>query len=163
MRRLIVMRHAQSSAGSSMTADHERPIDAHGQRQAPLVARQLAGLGWSPDAVLSSDSTRTRQTWSAMSSELPGTLEPLFLRALYCAGLDAVWEASHQIDPGRETLLVLGHNPGWSQAIHHLAGRSQAMAPANAALLEGTGEDWPHALEASWRLVDVLRPRDLDI
>jgi len=158
MRRLILMRHAESHPRRGQGSDHERPLSQRGLLQAPRVARRLAELGWAPDAVLSSDSTRTRQTWAAMAKELPDAPAPIFSRALYCAAWDAVREASPHVAPAHATLLVLGHNPGWAVAVHHLGGRPEAMPPASAALLEGEGDDWPAALQAEWRLVDVLRP-----
>ncbi len=160
-RRLIVMRHATSAWNTGAGSDHARPLNGRGQRDAPRVARHLVEAGWEPDAVLSSDAERTRQTWAGMAPELTSPPDPTFTNALYHAGLEAIWEAAHGLEPEIETVLVLGHNPGWEQAVHRLTGQPEPMTTANAALLEGEGEDWPGALERRWALVDIVRPREL--
>ena len=85
-----------------------------------------------------------------------------FTRALYHAGIEEIWTESLALDEAIETLMVLGHNPGWEQALHTLCGEHEAMSPASAALLEGEGPDWPSAIRARWRLVRVVRPESLD-
>ena len=160
-RRLIVMRHADSAWDTGPGSDHERVLTSRGRHEAPKIAQALTARGWKPDAVLSSDARRTQETWEEMSRGFDGAPEPTFTRALYHAGLEAVWEAAHAVGPELRTLLVLGHNPGWEQAVHRLTGQPESMTPANAALLEGSGDDWPAALEGRWRLVEVLRPGEL--
>ena len=64
---LIVMRHAKSSWKTS-EADHRRPLSNRGVRDATLAGEILGG--YTLDAVLSSSSTRTQQTWQ--SAEMGG-------------------------------------------------------------------------------------------
>jgi len=59
------------------------------------------------------------------------------------------------------TLLVLGHNPGWEDAVSGLCGMWVRMTTANAALLQSDADDWAQAIEATWELVEVLRPKEL--
>ncbi len=160
-RRLILMRHAKSAWGTLARSDHERSLNERGRRDAPRIARRLAQLGWAPDAVLSSDSQRTRETWDGMTAAFDDPPEPLFTHALYHAGLEDIWAEAHHLDPETETVLVLGHNPGWEYALHLLTGQSETMTTGNAALLEGAGDDWPAALRGRWRMTDLLRPKEL--
>ena len=59
--------------------------------------------------------------------------------------------------------MVLGHNPGWEEAVAWLSGDYVRMTTANAALLEHPSDDWLDGFQASgsWTLVDVLRPKEL--
>ena len=75
-RRLIVMRHAKSSWKSDAETDHLRPLNKRGRDSAPLVAARLVELGWIPEAVYSSDSLRTRETWDGMMNALYHGLVP---------------------------------------------------------------------------------------
>ena len=156
-RRLIVMRHAEAAMNSADGSDHARPLTPRGRSDAPRVARALLDRGWRPEAVLSSDSRRTRETWEGMAPELDAPPQPSFTRALYLAGLDTLWEEVHGVASEVETLLVLGHNPGWEHAVYRLSGQPEAMAPANAALLVGSGDTWPEALEGRWERAEVVR------
>ena len=157
-RRLVLMRHAESPWRSLASSDHERPLTAQGRCDAPRVAQHLVDLGWAPTALLSSDAQRTRETWEAMAECFMHTPTSHFTRALYHAGIEEIWTESHAIADAVEVLMVLGHNPGWEQAINALCGEHEVMTPASAALLEGEGPDWPSAIRARWRLVRIVRP-----
>lgn len=161
-RRLILMRHAKSSWSSPNLPDHERPLNGRGRRDAPRVGQRLAELGWTPDAIWSSDATRTRETAAllipALDVDPPVTFDP----DLYLAGLEAIEGAAADWDPAWTTVLTLGHNPGWESAASTLARRDLSMTTANAVLLQSTtAAPWPDALRGRWSLVDVLRPREL--
>ena len=60
------------------------------------------------------------------------------------------------------TVLVLGHNPGWENAVKALSGREVRMTTANVVLLEGKGATWGEALQRGrWSVVGVVRPKEL--
>lgn len=160
-RRLILMRHAKSSWSSESSTDHGRPLNGRGRRDAPRIAEVLERMGWAPDAVWSSDSSRTRETWELMEEALGTPPDAVFTNALYHAGLDDIFQEAHDWPADAHTVLVLGHNPGWEHAVMALGGEPAGMTTANAALLEGEGDDWVAALDGTWRLIDVLRPREL--
>ncbi|MCK6501849.1 hypothetical protein L6R53_00345 [Myxococcota bacterium] len=80
---------------------------------------------------------------------------------LYLAGLAALREEARAWEPGWETILALGHNPGWELAAAQLSGQPVELKTASCALLEGQGPTWIAALAAPWRLVEVLHPRTL--
>lgn len=158
-RRLILMRHAKSS-WSAAASDHERPLNDRGRQDAPRVARELGRRGWEPDQVLSSDAARARETWERMTAVLgPRTVS--FSRALYSHAEDAFEEEVGLTADEIGTLLVIGHNPGWEALGHRLTGQDVRFTTANAALLEGAGPTWATALSRPWRLVDVLRPKEI--
>lgn len=160
-RRLIVMRHAKSSWESGVTNDWERPINDRGRRDAPRIAARLVELGWTPDAVRSSDATRTRHTFEGMAAYLRPEPDVVFENGLYLGDLESIRASALDWDASWRTVLVLGHNPGWEDAVTQLVGETVGMTTANAALLEGEGEDWPRALLGRWRLEQVLRPKEM--
>jgi len=160
-RRLVLMRHAKASSLAEAPTDHARPLEARGRKDAPAVAARLLDLGWSPELVVCSDATRTQETWACMEGAFdppPGLrLEP----GLYAAGLDALRRSALDWDPTLHTVLALGHNPGWELAALSLSGRELALKTGGCVLLEGAGATWAQALARPWRLVEVLRPREL--
>lgn len=160
-KRLIIMRHAKSSWTSSAATDHQRPLNKRGRRAAPLIAARLRDLGWIPDLVIASDSERTRETWQHMLAEFPRSIEERFSSTFYHGGLAAITSACTMLTEDTSTLLVLGHNPGWEDAVADLGGRWVPMTTANAALLESDAEDWAEVIGANWILVEVLRPKEL--
>jgi phosphohistidine phosphatase len=161
--RLILMRHAKSDWENGARTDHERPLNERGRLAAPLVAQELRRRGWIPNLVRSSDSIRTRQTWTFMRGELPPVDDVRFTADLYHAGHHALAKILRNIPSDVKTVLAIGHNPGWQHAVEYYSGESVQFTTANAALLELDGDDWEEGAtsRAGWQLVDVIRPRDL--
>lgn len=161
--RLIVMRHAKSSWDADAPTDHARPLNKRGKRDAPVMGQRLVDLGWAPDLVLSSDAARTRETYSLMCSALDITQRVEFLPAFYSNGFGTLRAALGEVPENFSTVLALGHNPDWEEAVYWLSGESIVMTTANCALLESTDAAWDATVEHrdKWRLVDVLRPKEL--
>lgn len=159
-RRLIVMRHCKSSWDHPGVADHQRPLNGRGRRDAPAIGARLGALGWIPETVVSSDSQRTRQTWAGVNDGLGTDIEPDWERALYHAGTTDIVDIIQAQDADIAALMVLGHNPGFGEFASWLSGAYLEMTTGNAVLLEADTDDW--SLDPSqWTLVEVLQPRDL--
>jgi phosphohistidine phosphatase len=109
-RTLILIRHAKSDWEHPALDDHDRPLNARGQRSAPRIGAWLAAQGLAPDAVLCSTARRTRETWQGIATRLPGAPEPVFSHGLYHAAPADMLNAIRDSDAVR--LAVVGHNPG---------------------------------------------------
>ena len=148
--RLVVMRHAESSLDYPSLADHDRPLNARGQHDAPQMARALAERGWVPHRILVSSSRRTIETLEGMSSVIDEAR--IEIRSeIYHAGLSTLY---NQLEDLQEdgTTMILGHNPGSEVLVNHLTGEWEVMPTAAAALIEKSGD--------KWSLIDVLRPKE---
>ncbi len=163
-RRLIVMRHAKSSWDSDAPNDHARPLNKRGRLDAPRIAARLVDLDWVPKYVLSSDATRTRETFERMLPEFSVQPQVEFLSALYHSGPNDVAASMTLVPQYADTTMVLGHNPGWESVVHWLSGETITMTTANAALLRIEAEGWLDAIgrHGAWELVNVIRPKELD-
>ena len=167
--RLLLARHAKSSWKDHGLADHDRPLNGRGRRAAPLVAAALGERGFAPDAVYSSTSRRTRETWELMEPRFGGHAQVEFISELYLASprtvLDVIANAPRTVD----TLMVLGHNPSTHALAAHLAREGsrdrrdrviRAFPTGAVAVIELTGEDWG-AAERGGELLDFVIPRKL--
>lgn len=163
MKRLMLMRHAKSSWDSGAANDHARPLNNRGRRDAPRVGRALRELGWVPDVVISSDSQRTRETWAGTAPELSDHEIPItFTRDLYHGGLPEIAAVCEELDDRVSCAMLLGHNPGWEDAVSDLSGVRVTMTTGNCALLEADGS-WSELMQRrAWTLADLLMPRDLE-
>ncbi|XP_059439882.1 uncharacterized protein At3g52155, chloroplastic isoform X3 [Corylus avellana] len=74
-RRLILLRHAESSWEYPSLRDHDRPLSKAGQADAVIVSQKLQQLGWIPELILSSDAVRTRETLKIMQEQVRDFLE----------------------------------------------------------------------------------------
>ena len=116
MRRLILMRHAKSSWAEDGQADHERPLNGRGRRDAAALGAWLVETGRMPDAALVSTAARTQETWSRLG--LAGVaMTPR--GDLYHAAPEAMLAALRGA-PEVETLLMIGHQPGIGAAARML-------------------------------------------
>lgn len=122
------------------------------------MGARLKALGWVPDVVLSSTATRTRQTWAAAAEHLAPAAPVTFLPKLYLSGQRTVLPLL--AEQTAETVMLIGHNPGWEALASALAGQPITMTTCNAVLLTSDAPDWPAAVRAPWTLIELLRPRE---
>ena len=162
-RRLILMRHAKSSWKSDAADDHSRPLNKRGRRDAPAVAQALKERDWTPELVYSSDSKRTSETLQLMCGSFAPGPDIKFVSALYHGGIHEIRDAAANTADEIQTVMMLGHNPGWEHAVSWFTGEHHMMGTANAALLVSEAESWREVLsgERAWQLLDVVRPKDL--
>jgi phosphohistidine phosphatase len=142
---IVVMRHAKSDWESGAQTDHERPLNERGNREAPSVGKQLLSLGLAPDVVLSSDSQRTTETYQRIGSFFPKAVVH-FRRELYHAGIAEVRALLDLVPASAQTLMLLGHNPGWEELVTLLAKKRVEMKTAYAAVFESEAADFASAL-----------------
>ena len=122
--RLILMRHAKSDYPPGV-ADHDRPLNARGRRDAAAagewLAQQRANLVTGGLSVLVSSAERAQQTWAIAGDGLATAYatEP----RIYEASVSTLVELCESQDAG--TVLIVGHNPTLEQCVHHLAATSQ--------------------------------------
>jgi phosphohistidine phosphatase len=164
--RLILVRHAKSDWSTPGAVDHDRPLNARGRRQAPLVGRWLASRRDLPQHVLCSDSTRTRETLALMLPELGTSPEVTFTPALYHAAPEVILDTLR-----RETapvVMLVGHNPGIAAAATQLAHtapvhpRFADYPTAATAVFDFTEETWAQIDWHRGTLRDFITPDDLE-
>ena len=90
-----------------------------------------------------------------------GEIPVQFEARLYHAGIGAVQDLVATVADDCETLLILGHNPGFSSVVGWLSGVPTGLTTANAALLSTEAATWAQALHQPWTLHQVIRPREL--
>ena len=118
---LHFLRHAD--AGDPMAwhrDDAERPLSDKGEKQADRLGRFLAGVGFSPDAVITSPKVRAAQTAEIVAGHLkvPVAVDDRLAGALDSAALTAVLRDAG--DPSRP--VVVGHDPDFSDLLAELCG-----------------------------------------
>lgn len=129
-RELILLRHAKSGWGQPELADHERPLNGRGRRQAPLVGAWLADEDCEPDLVLCSSARRARETLEGLLGATGWQPAVRIEEGLYHAEPETVLELIAWLAGDVRRLLVVGHNPGLSLLSSRLAGREIALRTA---------------------------------
>ena len=135
------MRHGDAADGSP---DAERPLTEKGEGQARAAGRALAELGVRMDACLTSPKVRAADT-ARLACE-PLDIEPRHEPKLAGGPFDAEALAAGLGD----NVLLVGHDPDFSMAVHGLTGAQVRMKKGGLAAVE-KGE-----------LKVLLRPGELD-
>jgi phosphohistidine phosphatase len=135
-----LLRHGDAEDGSP---DSERPLTEKGREQARAVGAALKALGVEIDACMSSPKLRSAET-ARLACE-PLGVEPELEPKLAGGPFDAEALAAGL---GEEVLLV-GHDPDFSMAVHSLTGAQVRMKKGGLAGVQ-KGE-----------LIVLLRPREL--
>jgi phosphohistidine phosphatase len=126
VRVLWLLRHADAADGSP---DDTRPLSAKGVRQARAAGQALARLGIELEACLASPKLRAQQT-AELACEPLGvaiTTEP----ALAGGPFDA-----EELAAGLESVMLVGHDPSMSLALHEMTGAQARMPKGGLAAIE---------------------------
>jgi phosphohistidine phosphatase len=160
MKTLLIMRHAKSSWGDSSMPDHERPLNARGERDAPRMGKLLRREGMVPQAIVASSAVRAQATARAVAEGMGFEGEIEVDNALYGAAPEGYREVLGKLPDRVDSVLVIGHNPASEELLEHLTGEDEHFPTAAIARVEldiAHWADWSEDTEA--RLVEMWRPR----
>ncbi len=137
---IYLLRHGEAEPGNG--DDSARRLTAKGERQARDAGRALAALGAELDACLASPKARAAET-ARLACEALG-LEPETALELRGGGFDSL-----ALSAGRGAVLLVGHEPDFSDEVARLTGAKAKLRKGGLAIVDGT------TLQA------LLRPADL--
>ncbi len=163
-RRLILMRHAQAEWQSDRAPDFDRDLNRRGIAEVAEAAKLLRGLGSPPDLILASAATRTRRTAEAVLRAMALPERRLICsEKLYLASPEEIFAVAREVGPMIIQLLLVGHNPGISEAAQRLVPGAGLSDFDTGALCEIQLElpEWTALGDGSGREARYLRPRGL--
>jgi phosphohistidine phosphatase len=136
-----LLRHGDAAEGSP---DSERPLTEKGERQARNAGKALKRIGVELDACVSSPRVRARETARLACEELGGP-EVSIDDALQGGPFDP-----RDLAAGLDQVLLVGHDPDFSMAVHSLTGAQVRMKKGGLAAI------------AKGELIVLLRPHELE-
>jgi phosphohistidine phosphatase len=148
---LWLLRHGDAEQDAS-GPDEDRRLTERGRRQSRSAGLALAALGVEVRLAFTSPKVRARET-AAIACD-PLGVEPVEHAALY-AGFDLDDARELMAAAGAdERVLVVGHEPDFSQVVHDLTGGRIDLKKGGVAAVRLDG--------ARGELIVLLRPRELD-
>ena len=121
MKTLTIFRHAKSSWDNPDLSDRDRPLNKRGKRDAPIMGERLKAAGIRPSLIVSSPARRAWSTAKIVSRAIAYPLE--FLQrepGLYHAGVNRIFDIIAAQDDGFNSILIVGHNPGFTDFANNL-------------------------------------------
>ncbi len=155
VRRLLLLRHAHAGFAES-GGDIERNLSERGLTEALEVGRLMATEGFIPDLAVISPAQRTRQTWAQVQKRLPTAVQCVYENRIYEAGITALLDVLGAQPDSRQTLLLVGHNPGMQGLALKLTGRGSKNAVVR------LRHEFPPASLAVITFPDTRRWADID-
>jgi len=171
---LLLLRHAKSD-WSGKADDHARPLSARGKRTAPRMGAWMHAKGYDPELVLCSTAERAKETLELVLPALTGQPQIRYHRSLYLAEWPELLAEIRAVSSQASPLMVVGHNPGLEQLAIALALQAQSAAErsrlqklaqkfptAALAVLDFEIADWSGLKPGLGRLIDFVRPKDIN-
>jgi len=166
MKKLILMRHAESQPEQLALTDRERSLSGEGLEELELVRKKLQGELQGLKLVLCSNVKRTRQTLEGIKAILPSACDFVFDDGLYHAPVANLINRLQALeDNTQDFVMVIAHNPGVSDflnlvinATQKQPGVSKMLPTSGVAIFEGHFKKWKEATPALFTLQSTLMP-----
>lgn len=158
MKTVLLLRHGKSDWDTDTGDDRERRLAKRGEKAARTMGRFLQGRA--PDAALTSPAVRARTTLE-LAMEAGGWKCPVQVsESLYGTGpREVLAEVTRQRDEVR-TLLLVGHEPTWSETVALLVGGGRHRLPTGAlAGIDFEAGRWGDVRAGDGRLILLVPPR----
>ena len=137
---IYLLRHGDAEEG--LGDDAARRLTPKGERQSEAAGRALATLATKPDTCLTSPKVRAADT-ARLACEALG-IEPEVTGELRGGAFD-----SGRLAAGRGDVLLVGHEPDFSNEVARLTGAKVKLRKGGLAVIDGG------------TLIALLRPKDL--
>jgi phosphohistidine phosphatase len=168
---LSLLRHAKSSWKDTALPDHDRPLNARGTVEAPLMGKAMAEHGLDPDLVLCSTARRTRDTLELVLPQLKTEPKVSYEDGLYHGTPAEMLALLRGVGAGAGQVLLVGHNPEIQifaldligSGPRHLKDRLEAKMPtAGLVVMRFPAGAWSDVAVNSGKLELFLSPREME-
>ena len=160
MKTLIFFRHGKSDSDADQGVDHERPLARRGREAARTMGRFLGLANLAPDSAVTSSAVRAQTTLELAREAGQWRCPVRVTRALYEATPAAVLREVREERDASSVLLLVGHQPTWSETVSLLAGGGSVRFPTAAmARVDLDVDSWKSAEFGTGELVWLVPPK----
>jgi phosphohistidine phosphatase len=160
MKTLFVLRHAKSNWDNPDLSDFERPLNSRGLDAARFIGGLIYERKLAPQIIISSPAKRAKQT-AVLVKELAEISKPIvFDERIYEASPRTLFNLIREFDEKHESVLLVGHNPGFEDLVRMLTGKTVSMPTAALAKINLDIESWHELDAASNELEFLIRPKE---
>ena len=172
MKILGLFRHAKSDWSDARARDFDRPLNARGLKGAAIMGQHIVGTGRRFDRIIASPAVRVADTIENASKACGKSFAIEWDRRIYLASSATLVDLLRELDGDPASVLMVGHNPGLEDLIFDLVPDDgsnplreiveEKFPTAAYAVLELPIDRWDQIEERCARLIELVRPRDLD-
>jgi phosphohistidine phosphatase len=155
VRRLTLYRHAKTERDSESGRDFDRRLTDQGREDAARIGREIEILGLRFDQILVSPARRAMET--ADGAGLAAESD----KRIYNASVEELLAIVEGTDDCTESLMLIGHNPGFERLASRLIGDAIEMPTGSLFEMALPIERWKEVGEAKGRTTRFLKPKEL--
>ncbi len=161
MKILYLLRHAKSSWDDPDLKDFERPLNARGLRDVPVMADRFNARNCRVDCIVSSPATRAKTTAGLFSEAIDYKGGAIVSNSeLYFAGVGMFLKAAKLMDSACNASMLVGHNPAITEFANAMTGEAFENIPTCGLVqMELAIDDWADASLGSARLIEFDFPK----
>jgi phosphohistidine phosphatase len=160
MKRIYLLRHAKSDWEAEYDTDHERPLNRRGRTAAAQMGQYLTTIDQAPDLVVTSSAVRARDTVELAMSSGSWDCPVEVTRDLYATSPSSVVHLVQTYAGSHDRLLLVGHEPTWSELASSLIGGGHIKLPTAAiARIDFDVDGWPEVDVHTGTLAWVVTPK----
>ena len=143
MKTVFLIRHAKSSWDDTTLPDRDRPLDARGERDVAMMSKRLSRRHAKPDLIMSSPAVRALATAQVIAKGLDYKLKGIAVNdRLYAATADALIAVIEELDDKFERVMLVGHNPEFTDFAHHFSSEITHMPTCAIAVFTFDAKTW---------------------
>ncbi|MFT4523452.1 MAG: phosphohistidine phosphatase [Bacteroidia bacterium] len=160
MKTLTILRHAKSDWSHPDLSDHDRPLNKRGNGDLPKIAHRFVELNIRLDACI--HSTAIRATTTALQVLNMASIEvPTFAQHnLYTFEGKEVITIIHHLDNLYHEVLMVGHNPAFTEVINLLSNiRLDNLPTGGMAQIQFDSNRWEECRIGSGKLIFLEHPK----
>lgn len=130
MKTLYINRHAKASFARDGSRDFDRVLDDRGIEDARIMGRRLKQRDGAPDLFVTSSAVRALSTARLIAKEVHYPLDDIAEnRQIYNADIGTLLRVINSLDDSDDTVILFGHNLGFSEIIGYLTGQGIGTLP----------------------------------
>jgi phosphohistidine phosphatase len=156
MKRLSLLRHAKTERESPTDRDFDRILTERGRKNAARMGKEIGELGLQYDLILTSPAARAVET-----AKRAGLHSAQRDERIYDASAGALVAIIQGVDDGVESLMMVGHNPGFERLASQLIGKNVEMPTGSLLELELPNDSWRDVGKVCGRPLRFLQPKEL--
>jgi len=163
MKTLYLVRHAKSSWDDPALADHDRPLNERGKRDAPKMGDRLAQRGTKVDLIISSSAARALATAQAIAEKIGYDRASIVAdRRLYGTQVSALLYLIQELDDRYERVMLFGHNPEFTDLAHFFGSEIDELPTCAVVEMTFEVDHWTEVVKRKPATIWISTPKQLD-
>jgi phosphohistidine phosphatase len=164
MKTISIVRHAKSSWEHPELCDFDRPLRNKGLRRTQKVCEVIKQMELLPDQILSSRAKRALKTSELLCENLGWNTDIIKgVDEFYPGNVISFINQIKMMDDRTGHLLIVGHNPGVTDLLNHLAMNNGVdwIPTSGFAVLTSDIECWSNVEPNEWKIVHYIVPKQI--